>query len=317
MNRLAGTLAFIAAAAALGAAPTSPPPPPTAPPPAVKSAPPTSADVLAASKPSDWRPIPPENTLYLELASGRVAIELDPPIAPAHFENIVKLVREKYFDGLSIVRSQDNYVVQWGDPNGDDRAKAKPLGNAKAELPGELTRPGGTPIPFTPLEGPDGYAPESGFSNGFPAGRDPKTGEAWLAHCYGMVGVGRGDDPKSGNGSELYVVIGNAPRHLDRNVTVVGRVVEGIDLLSTLPRGSGPLGFYDKPSQFVPIRSIRMASDVPAAERTNLETLRTDTPTFAAWVESRRNRLESWFVRPAGYVSLCNVPLPVRPAAAH
>jgi peptidylprolyl isomerase len=317
MNRLAGTLAFIAAAAALGAAPTSPPPPPTAPPPAVKSAPPTSADVLAASKPSDWRPIPPENTLYLELASGRVAIELDPPIAPAHFENIVKLVREKYFDGLSIVRSQDNYVVQWGDPNGDDRAKAKPLGNAKAELPGELTRPGGTPIPFTPLEGPDGYAPESGFSNGFPAGRDPKTGEAWLAHCYGMVGVGRGDDPKSGNGSELYVVIGNAPRHLDRNVTVVGRVVEGIDLLSTLPRGSGPLGFYDKPSQFVPIRSIRMASDVPAAERTNLETLRTDTPTFAAWVESRRNRLESWFVRPAGYVSLCNVPLPVRSAAAH
>ncbi|HET9793643.1 MAG TPA: peptidylprolyl isomerase [Thermoanaerobaculia bacterium] len=311
MMRLAGTLTFFAAAA-LGAAPSAPPPP--APPaPAAKPAAPTSADVLAASKPSDWRPIPPENTLYLELASGRVVIELAPAFAPEHFANIVKLVREKYFDGLAIVRSQDNYVVQWGDPNGDDKAKARSLGSARAELPGELTKSGGAPIPFTPLAGPDGYAPEAGFSDGFPAGRDPKTGEAWLAHCYGMVGVGRGDDPRSGNGSELYVVIGNAPRHLDRNITVVGRVVQGIELLSTLPRGSGPLGFYDKPSQFVPIRSLRMASDVPAAERTTLEALRTDTPTFAAWVESRRNRRESWFIRPAGYVELCNVPLPVRP----
>jgi len=285
-------------------------------PPARPAAPPTSADVLAASKPSDWRPIPPENTLYLELASGRVVIELAPPFAPEHYANIVRLVRGKYFDGLAIVRSQDNYVVQWGDPDGDDKTKARSLGSAKAELPGELTRPAGAPLPFTPLAGPDGYAPESGFAGGFPAGRDPKTGEAWLAHCYGMVGVGRGDDPKSGNGSELYVVIGNAPRHLDRNITVVGRVVQGVDLLSTLPRGSGPLGFYDKPSQFVPIRSVRMASDVPAAERTSLEALRTDTPTFSAWVESRRNRREGWFVQPAGYVELCNVPLPVRPTAA-
>ncbi|HWC65498.1 MAG TPA: peptidylprolyl isomerase [Thermoanaerobaculia bacterium] len=309
MRKGAFAAVLLFAAPALGQ--TAPAAPKAAP-----AAPPTSADVLAASKPSDWRPIAPENTLYLELASGRVVMELAPAFAPAHFENIVKLAREKYFDGLAIVRSQDNYVVQWGDPNGDDKTKAKPLGTAKAELPGELTVGNASKLPFTILPGPDGYAPESGFSNGFPAGRDPKTDEAWLAHCYGMVGVGRGDDPKSGNGSELYVVIGNAPRHLDRNVTVVGRVVQGMELLSTLPRGSGPLGFYDKPSQFVAIRSIRLAADVPAAERTNLETLRTDTRTFELWVESRRNRRESWFVRPAGYVSLCNVPLPVRPSAA-
>jgi peptidylprolyl isomerase len=315
-KRLFGAAALLAAATSGQgtSAPPAAPPPPSAKP----ASPPTSADVLAAAKPSDWRPIPPENTLYLELAAGRVAIELAPTFAPEHFANIVRLVREKYFDGLAIVRSQDNYVVQWGDPDGDDKGKARPLGTAKAELPGELTRPGGgTPVPFTRLEGPDGYAPESGFSGGFPAARDPKSGEAWLAHCYGMVGVGRGDDPKSGNGSELYVVIGNAPRHLDRNVTVVGRVVQGIELLSTLPRGSGPLGFYDKPPQFVPIRSVRMAADVPASERVDLEALRTDTPTFSAWVESRRNRREGWFVQPAGYVSLCNVPLPVRAAPAH
>ena len=172
-------------------------------------------------------------------------------------------------------------------------------------------------VPFTRLPDADGYAPEAGFSNGFPAGRDPKSGKSWLAHCYGMVGVGRGDDPESGNGTEIYVVIGNEPRHLDRNTALVGRVLSGMELLSTLPRGSGSLGFYEKSETRPPIRSIRLGTDVPAAERTNLEVMRTDTPTFTALVESRRNRRESWFHASAGYVELCNVPIPVRPAAAH
>jgi cyclophilin family peptidyl-prolyl cis-trans isomerase len=243
-------------------------------------------------------------------------IELSPDFAPEHVANIRKLAREKYFDGLAVVRSQDNYVVQWGDPDAGEKGKERGLGEARATLPGELTREKSLALPFTPLPGPDGYAPEAGFSNGFPVGRDPKSGEAWLAHCYGMVAVGRADDPRSGNGSELYIVIGNAPRHLDRNTTVVGRVLQGMELVSTLPRGTGPLGFYEKASQFVPIRSIRVAADLPPADRPALEVLRTDTPTFSAWIESRRNRRESWFVRPAGYVELCNVPIPVRPSPA-
>jgi len=111
-------------------------------------------------------------------------------------------------------------------------------------------------------------------------------------------------------------VIGQAPRHLDRNVTLLGRVVRGMELLSVLPRGTGPLGFYEKPEQRTTIKSIRVAADVPANERTNLEVLRTDTPTFTALVESRRNRRDDWFKVPAGYVELCNVPIPVRPAGA-
>ena len=294
-----------------------PPLPPAATPGPPSTPTPSSAEVLAAATPSDWRPIDPAHTLTLELAAGRVVIELDPAFAPEHAANIEKLAREKYFDGLAVVRSQDNYVVQWGDPDGDDPKKAKPLGAARATVPGELSVPIAPGIPWTSLPGPDGYAAEVGFSNGFPAGRDPQSRQTWLAHCYGMVGVGRGDTPESGNGSELYVVIGNAPRHLDRNVAVVGRVLSGMELLSTLPRGMGPLGFYEKPSQYVPIRSMRLAADLPAAERPSLEVLRTDTPTFSAWVESRRNRRESWFVRPTGYVELCNVPIPVRPAAGH
>ena len=282
--------------------------------------PPTMSDVLAASKPQDWHALDPQNTLYLELATGRVVIELAPLFAPKHAANIKALVREKYFDGLAFLRSQDNYVVQWGDPHADARAEDKDhprsVGNAQRTLKAEFTIPLSKDLPFTRLPDVDGYAPEVGFSGDFWAARDPKKNDAWLAHCYGALGVGRDLDADSGGGTELYVVIGNAPRHLDRNITLAGRVLQGMDLLSVLPRGTGPLGFYEKPEQRVPIKSIRIAADLPAAERTNLEVLRTDTPTFAALVESRRNRHDDWFKVPAGYVELCNVPIPVRAVPA-
>ena len=280
--------------------------------------PPTMTEVLAASKASDWHPLDAENTLYLELAGGRVIIELSPAFSPRHTANIKALVREKYFDGLAVLRSQDNYVVQWGDPHADARAEDKdrprPIKTAQRTLKAEFTVPIGKDLPFTRLPDADGYAPEAGFSGDFWSARDPNAGQAWLTHCYGSVGVGRDTDSDSGGGTELYAVIGNAPRHLDRNITVVGRVVQGMELLSVLPRGTGPLGFYEKAEQRVPIRSVRVAADVPAPQRTNLEVLRTDTPTFTALIESRRNRRDEWFKVPAGYVELCNVPIPVRVA---
>lgn len=267
----------------------------------------TMAEVLAASAPADWRSLDPENTLYLQLPSGRVVIELAPAFAPEHVANLRTLARQKYFDGLGVVRSQDNFVVQWGDPDGK-----RNLGEARATLPPEFTVPLRADLPFTRLPDADGYAPEVGFSGGFPAARDPAAGQAWLAHCYGMVGAGRGNEPESGNGAELYVVTGHAPRQLDRNIALVGRVVQGMELLSTLPRGTGPLGFYEQPSQHVPIASVRLAADVPDAERARIEVLRTDTATFAALVEVRRNRRDDWYKVPAGYIDLCNVPLPAR-----
>jgi peptidylprolyl isomerase len=270
---------------------------------------PTMSEVLAASKPSDWRPLDPENTLYLQMAAGRVVIELAPAFAPQHAANIRTLVRQGYFDGLAIYRSQDNFVVQWGGPD----SKRGP-GKARARLPPEFTVEWTPAMPFTRLPDVDGYAPVVGFSSGFPVGADPQSRQAWLAHCYGMVGAGRDNDVETGNGAELYVVIGHAPRHLDRNIALVGRVVQGMELLSALPRGTGPLGYYAQPEQHVPISSVRLAADVPVAERARLEVIRTDTPTFAALVESRRNRRDDWYKVPAGHVELCNVPIAVRPA---
>jgi peptidylprolyl isomerase len=179
-------------------------------------------------------------------------------------------------------------------------------------VPPEFTARAGPGLPFAPIPDRDGYAPEVGFSQGFPAARDPARGEAWLAHCYGMVGAGRGNEPDSGNGTELYVVTGHAPRQLDRNIALVGRVVQGMELLSTLPRGTGPLGFYDTPERHVPIASVRLAADVPAAERAALEVMRTDTASFRALVEARRNRRDDWYLVPAGYIDVCNVPIVAR-----
>lgn len=268
----------------------------------------TMAQVLEQSIAADWRQPDPANTLYLELKSGRVLIELAPDFAPKHVANIRTLVRQKYFDGLAVLRVHENYVVQWGDA--DDK---RPLGTASARLPGEYFRSIGE-LPFSPMPDGDVYAPQAGYSKGFPAGRDPTSGTTWLAHCYGMVGAGRDVAPDSGNGSGLYVVIGHSPRHLDRNVTLVGRVLKGMELLTALPRGTGALGFYDKPKQRVPIRAIRLAADVPERQREKIEVLRTDTPTFAKLVEARRFRREEWFLDPAGRIELCNVPQVVRAA---
>jgi len=271
------------------------------------------AEILTSSKPADWRSLDPENVLYLELASGRVVIELAPDFAPQHVANVKALVHEHYFDGLAIVRVQDNYVVQWADPDAEKPESARKIQHARRTLSPEFERAVDPKLPFTRLPDGDVYAPQVGFSGAFPVARDPKTGKTWLVHCYGMVGAGRDAPADSGGGTELYVVIGQAPRHLDRNVTLLGRVVQGMELLSALPRGTGAMGFYEKPEQRTPIKAMRVAADVPESDRTALEILRTDTPTFQALIESRRNRLEDWFHFQAGHIEICNVPIPVRP----
>lgn len=261
----------------------------------------TATDVLAQSAPSDWRPVDPENTLYFDFAAGRVVFELAPEFAPKHVANLKALVREKYFDGLTIVRAMDDYVMEWEDSEGQ-----RPIKNAVTTLPSEFFGPSTGAQPFTRLPDGDIYAPEVGFSGGYPVARDPKTHERWLAHCYGMLGLGRDNDPTSGFGGSPFVVIGHA-RNLDRNDTLVGHVVLGMEFLSTLPRGHGPLGFYERREQHVPITSVRVAADVPPAERTEVEVLRTDTPTWAAYVEARRSPPLGWYVQPAGHIDLCTV----------
>ncbi|HST44607.1 MAG TPA: peptidylprolyl isomerase [Luteimonas sp.] len=270
----------------------------------------TMQELLDASQPADWRTPDPRDTLYMDLDAGRVVIELAPAFAPAHVDNIRTLAQGRFWDGLTLYRSQDNFVVQFGDIT-EEGGTPRPIGAAKAKLPAEFARPSAG-LDMHALPDRDGWAAQTGFAGGFAAARDPATGQAWLAHCYGTVGAGRDMAADSSNGTELYVVIGQSPRQLDRNITVVGRVLQGMEWLSVLPRGTGALGFYDVPAQRAPIRSIRLASDVPTAERTALQVLRTDTPLFDAVVESRRNRRDDWYKQPAGHIDLCNIQVPTR-----
>lgn len=269
---------------------------------------PTPSSMLAGAPASAWRTLDPDDTLYVTLPQGRVVIELAPQFAPRYVANIRKLVRQGFFDGLPIFRVQDDAVAEWGDPTG-----RRSVGLARRMVPAEFERPA-RDLPFTALPDPDTYAPQVGFSAGFPAARDPEFGRVWLTNCYGMVGAARGNNVDSGGGTTLYAIIGGPQRQWDRNTTMVGRVVEGMPLLSTLARGDGPLGIYTDRSHWVRIESVKIAADLPPAKRTPLQALRTDTPTFTQYVEALRNRRGPWFKVPAGRVSVCSIPLPVRSA---
>lgn len=274
----------------------------------VTNAPDPSA-VVAESAASDWREIDPRNLLLIDLDGGRVAIELAPDFAPVHVANIRRMARAGWWAGAGIYRVQENYVTQWGLGEAE---RAMPEG-VVAVPPAEYERPLAGLNP-RPLGFPDAYAPAAGHTGGWPVAWDPARGSAWLTHCVGAVGVARDLAPDTGSGSELYTVIGQAPRQLDRNIALVGRVIDGMSLLSARPRGTGELGFYraEAGEAPVPIRAVRLAADLPEAERPRYEAMRTDSTAFARYVAGRANRGGAFFTVPAGGVDVCNVNVPVR-----
>ncbi|MFB0874245.1 MULTISPECIES: peptidylprolyl isomerase [unclassified Sphingobium] len=269
----------------------------------------TPAAVVAAAPASQWQEIAAEDLLVMTIEDGRrVVIQLAPGFSPTHVGNIRALAQAHWWDGTSINRVQDNYVVQWGDAT---EKKSLPPGLSPTS-PADYVQPiANRRMRVTPLPYPDPYAPSTGFVAGWPVAMDGNG--VWLPHCYGFVGVGRNMSPDAGTGAELYAVIGQAPRQLDRNIAVVGRVIEGMAHLSSLPRGSGDLGFYTQSERKVPILSVRLASDMPAAERPRFEVLNSDLDSFTHYLRLRANRKDDFYDRPAGGVDLCNAPVPVRP----
>ena len=268
----------------------------------------TPNDIVAQSPASAWKTIPADDLLVMDLANGgRVVIQLAPSFAPVHVANMKALARGGYWNGATVYRVQDDYVAQWGLNESD---KPWPKGVA-AKPPAEYTR-ALKGLSIKPLGSPDPYAPNAGFADGWPIAYSAKAGWADLVHCYATVGVGRDLSPDTGTGGELYAVIGHAPRQLDRNIALVGRVIDGIERLSSLPRGTEALGFYKDKAQYVPIASIRLASDMPAADRPSYEYMDTRSATFARYLNLRANRHDDFYIRPAGGVDLCNVQVPVR-----
>ena len=278
-----------------------------------------------------------------------VVIQLmPPPFSQGWTQNIRTLARAGWYDDITVNRVQDNYVVQWDDANYDNpeaTGEAKPLPDGlqvmgEEDYTAAITesmrekmlapllkrasndKPVGWTVyastsdpvlsPVANLVHSDPYAFANVHFAGWPVASGADLTTSWPVHCYGMVGVGRGYSPDTGSGAELYTVIGHAPRHLDRNIALVGRVVEGIEHLSSLPRGKGQLGFYEDADKRTPILSIRVASDLPPDEQPSFEYLSTEGETFARYAEARANRRDPFFIVPAGGADICNIPVPVR-----
>ena len=292
MKRLARSAAALLLPLLAGAAPTP--------------AAPTPSDIVTGAPAGAWISVPAADLLVIDLDGGqRVVIALAPAFAPVHVANIKALARSGWFAGITVNRVQDNYVTQWG-----DATEQKPLpAGVIASPPAEYARPLAG-LGFRAMGYRDAYAAETGHAGGWPVARE--GGLAWLPHCYAMVGVGRNLAPDTGTGAELYAVIGHGPRHLDRNIATVGRVLAGIEALSALPRGSEALGFYKEGVARPAIIRARIAADMPVSERPAFEVMRSDAPEFAAWVKARANRKDDFFIRPAGGLDICNALPPVR-----
>jgi peptidylprolyl isomerase len=286
------------------------------------------AEIVAEAPANDWVEVPAEDLLVMTLPNTaqhgvrRVVIQLAPaPFAQGWVNNIRLLAQAQWWDGLAITRVQDNYVAQWGDPDGENPATARALPPGLRQMPeadyvvrGQLPQSKGMEEVFLPRNTASNW---SNFYKGWPVAGAQINGKPqnWLVHCYGMVGVGRNLSPDTGTGAELYAVIGHAPRHLDRNIAVVGRVVQGIEHLSSLPRGTAALGFYANPKERTRIDTLRLVSDLPLTERPRFAVLASDSASFQAYAQARANRRDAFFNIPAGGADVCNIPVPIRQIA--
>ena len=314
---------------------------------AQKAAPiPSPAEIADAAKADEWIAIAPSDLLIMDLAPDakgkprRVVIQLMPaPFSQGWIGNIRKLAAAHWWDGTSVNRVQDNYAAQWGDAT---EKKALPTGLAVVPeseyvssgigysyISGRLAKESDKAVTaeeaaeqaIRAASGPksdgkftDNYAQFAGAVNGWVLAAD--TTGVWPVHCYGVVGVGRNMSPDTGSGAELYTVIGHAPRHLDRNIAVAGRVISGIEHLSSLPRGTGALGFYEDAAERVEIISIRVATELLASDQPRFEYLSTESDSFARYADARQNRRDPFFIKPAGGADICNIPVPVRAVTA-
>lgn len=301
VTRAVGTAGVLAALLLPTAASQSQPPPRTY----VTEIP----ELLAQSAKSEWQAIPDGDIVLLDLATKTVVIELAPFASPAQVARWRSLIDSGYFSESSVQRVQENYVVQWGQATG-----ARLPGGDGPRLPDETGFAFSPSVSarFVPLGAVDTYAPEVGFIDTFPVGIDRAGERAWVLHCHGTVGTVQADPDTTSGGVYFYAATGNPARELDGRIPVVGRVIEGIDAMTTLPRGEGVYGFLD-PAGYVPILRTRLASELQPDVRPKFERLRVDSRTFAALLRMRGASLAKDAPGSAPYpVDACSVPLPTR-----
>ena len=218
-----------------------------------------------------WRTPELTNLVYMQLDSGLVIVQLAPFMAPINVGQFESLIKDGFYDGLDFYRVIDGFVAQGGD------VTQSRLHEHAKQLPAELTRAyngsgDSSNDPFVLVQSGEFMAPQTGFLNGFAAGRDPSTLQEWLLHCPGVVAFGRNNELNTAS-SEFYIAIGQAPRHLDRNMSVLGKVIYGMHHVQRIKRASVNVssGVIEDPTKRTKIVWARLANDVPVQQRVNVQ----------------------------------------------
>ncbi len=263
-----------------------------------------SAPSLQAQEGITWRQVAPENLVFIGMREGEIVLELNPTFAPEAVARFRQKVREGFFRGMSFYRVIEGFVAQAGP--GDDI----PLDEDDL-LPAEFELSRGEDLPWVTVQRNDLFAPETGFIDGFAAARDDR--QVWLTHCPGAVAVARGNEPDSG-ARDFYIVIGQAPRYLDRNLTVFARVIDGMETVQRIQRGpTENNGIIDNDMARSRISRMRLADQLDPEERRDFYVMDTNSRGFSDMMEERRNRDHEFFVnKPPKVLDVCQVPVATR-----
>ena len=266
-----------------------------------------------------WNALDPDNTVYMVLPEGTVVIQLNPVFAPKTVKHFKQLLEERFYLGTSFYRVIDGFVAQGGDESDID--DTQPAGTLKAEF--EINWPlkpedkeeaeNWEPMSWTPVQTDDMFAAYTGFIDGFPAREDDEAGKAWLTHCPGTVAMARSEDPDSSS-TDFYIVIGQAPRYLDRNLTVFGRVVWGMDIVQHIKRGPAmDNGIIEEDLDRTWIKQMILASSIDPEQRLDVYVADTNSDGFKKILKQRRNRTQKFFhYKPPKVLDVCQIPVPAR-----
>jgi len=250
-----------------------------------------------------WRALELNNTVLLTLPHGNVVIELAPQYSPKHVEQFSALVKKSFYDDTKFYRVIDGFVAQAGPEDGSEKDKSVPILAIEGQFSTDKN------WSFTQVQNDDLFAGKTGFNKGFALASDSNT-SAWLTHCPGTLAMARSNEADSAS-SHFYFVIGQAPRYLDKIMTIFGRVVYGMEHIQAIQRTSVIEGEYAIDSrEHTPIVSMKLMADVPVKERIIIEVENTESTDFAERLVKRRARPNEFFYKkPPPVLDVCQVPI--------
>jgi peptidylprolyl isomerase len=256
------------------------------------------------SNQSEWRTVKIENMVLLTLPHGKVVIELAPQFSPKHVEQFTRLTKAGHYNDNKFYRVIDGFVAQAGPVEGSKADNSVALLSLEGDWPTDDT------FSFTLVQNKDLFAEQTGFKDGFALAHNPSENRAWLAHCPGIIAMARGNEADSGS-SHFYITNGQAPRYLDRIMSIFGRVIYGMNHVQSITRTAVIEGDTEvSAAAHTPILSMQMMADVPKTEQIHLQVTNTESHLFATKLADRVKRENAFFFKkPSPVLDVCQTPV--------